>query len=268
MTETATVSTVATSTPSARAMTKADDLADMLPPLVRVREMSATELDELARAVRRAASEPGWYGWDDLDIEGLCGLRRQLHSLASVVSRRDGCTDATIELDTACRIVERRAIVAVCDAQADGQLPAGDRTCSAWLGDAAAGLRRLHIEKALTDEQFAVILEQCRAAGSVTFSAVSRAAAGLPVLRPAPIPQVEQPTRSADWVKCAVRGVISDARSAAESAAGIADDDVSALDPPVAADLARELWAQMVVSTTLYSALYRRGKARSTRTSQ
>lgn len=259
--------TVTETMETVRPVTGTDAVTALLPPLVTVPDMTATRLAQLARDVRAEVEGLAWE--DEDDIEALVGLRRQLHSMASIVSRRAGLADATIELDTACRIVDRAAILAVCRAQGDGKLPPGDRTRAAWLGSAAPGLCRLHVETGLSAEQFAVILRQCRQGGSVTHSAVARAASGLPVLAPAPEPEpAPGPQRSADEVAEHVRAVIRLAGDAAESAAKVTDRDVTALDPPLAADLARELWDWLVVSTGLYADLARHANVRATRTGQ
>lgn len=244
-----------------------DDLAAMLPALIRVRSMDAVDTVVMAARVREAATELGWRsGRDTRDIAGICGLRRQLRSLANLVFQRDVSREAAVDLDTACRIVDRIAILAVVCAQADGDLPAGDRTRGAWLGEQAPGLRRLHVETGLTWDDFARAIEKCRELGTVTHSALARVVEGLPIPTPEPVPQLEQSPRSAEEVKEAVAAVSRRLTEAAAPAAGITDVDVVALDPAVAADFARELWRDLVVSTALYTALYRRGKERGTRT--
>jgi hypothetical protein len=243
-----------------------DDLAATLPALNHVRSFSAVDTAELAARLRAAAIELGWGpGRDTRDIEGICGLRRQLRSLAALVFQRDVSRAAVADLDTACRIVDRIAILAVCSAQADGDLPAGDRTRGAWLGEQAPGLRRLHVETGLTWDDFGRAIERCRELGTVTHSALARVVEGLPMPTPEPVTQLEQSPRSAEEVTEAVSTIARRLTQAAGRAGGITDADVATLDPAVAADFARELWRDLVVSTALYTALYRRGKARSTR---
>jgi hypothetical protein len=155
--------------------------------------------------------------------------------------------------------------LAIDSAQAAGALPSGDRTRAAWLGEQAPGLRRLHVETGLSWENFGKAIEKCRELGSVTHSALTRVVDGLPIPTPDPVPPMEQSPRSAEEVTRSIRGTITDLSGAAQEASTVTDSDVALLDPAEAADHARELWRHMVVATALYTSLYRRGKARVTR---
>lgn len=258
---TTTVPWTQTLNPAAMSMTP-DGMA-VLPPLARVRDMSAVDTVALARRLMEQATDLSWEG--TRDIEGVCGLRRQLHSLAALIARRgdDLPPQALIDVDTACRLIERAAILAILEAQDEGRLPPGERTRAAWLGDIAPELARVHDE--INRTTFAVAIDTCRERGVVTFSALRQQLDGSAPATPAkPATPVEAPQRSADEVTDHVRTVIQHATDAASSAAKIADRDVTGLEPAVAADLARTLWDRLVLCTSLYTTLSRRGRQRGT----
>jgi hypothetical protein len=246
----------------ASTMTSADGVAKLLPPLATLRDMTAVDTVAMAAAVKDAATELAWDGV--ADVESACDLRRRLHALASVVAQQSSLPPrALIDIDTATRLVERAAVGAVVDAQQAGQLFVDDVVAVALLGPKGPELYRLH---GLTDwTAFAEALDDCRGCGVVTFSALRERMDGtVPVTQPAQgdATPAEQAPQSPDWVQREVRGVLTDVRTAAESARGVAVRDVDTLDQAVAADLARELWDQMLVCTALYSALHRRGRSR------
>jgi hypothetical protein len=189
-----------------------------------------------------------------------------VHALASLIFRRDGLPpQALIDIDTADRYLDWAATETVLAAQGDGRLPAGDRTRTVWLGEQASTLRALVVYT--TFAEYCDAVAACREHGSVTFSALRAQLSGSSTPTP-PAPPVEVVPPSADEVKRTVRGVITDVRAGASQAESLDGAAVATLEPAEAADLARELWDQLLGGTRLYTALVRRSKDRPTSKSQ